>query len=198
MGSHREDADGAECERDPLPPTAVKRRNWPLICGDAVLGHCPRRSGVAGPCESKRAHSEPSCQWAPTVTNDCSRAPWHRAPQRPLGARFELYYDPVVVLQLELTSSLGDSSATPPRSTLTRGERPGSHRPAPIGSAPGECTAGGPTSRPFAEIGRALTALHTAHYDALEAEAEAEGVGWLRAPCTPVATAGPATLLAVR
>ena len=76
---HREDTDGTERERDTVRSAALRRRNWPLTCGDAVLGDRRRRSGVAGRCESKRAHSEPSCQRAPTVTNDCSQPPWHRA-----------------------------------------------------------------------------------------------------------------------
>lgn len=66
MAGHGEDADDPERERDPLRSAALRRRNSPLTCGDAVLGDCGRRSGVARLCESKRAHSEPSCHRAPT------------------------------------------------------------------------------------------------------------------------------------
>jgi hypothetical protein len=76
MAGHREGTDGPERERDHLRSVAIRRRNRPLTCGDAAPGDCGRRSGVADPCESKRAHSEPSCQLAPTVTNDCSQPPW--------------------------------------------------------------------------------------------------------------------------
>ena len=70
MVRHREDTDDHERKRDPVRSAALRRRNRPLTCGDAVLGDCGRRSGVAGLCESKRAQSEPSCHRAPTVTND--------------------------------------------------------------------------------------------------------------------------------
>jgi hypothetical protein len=75
---HREDAHGFEPGGDSLRAAAVRRRKKPLTCGDAAPGDCRRRSRVARLCESKRAHSEPSSQRAPTVTNDCSPSPWHR------------------------------------------------------------------------------------------------------------------------
>ena len=77
---HREDVHDAERKCDPLRSAALMRRNRPLTCGDAVLGDCGRRSGVAGLCESKRAQSEPSCQRAPTIAND--RKPSRRVPPR--------------------------------------------------------------------------------------------------------------------
>jgi hypothetical protein len=89
---HREDTDGAERERDPLRAAALRRRNQPLTCDDAAPGDCRRRSGVAGLCESKRAHSEPSCQRAPTVTNDRSPPPWHRTTETD-RRQVELYHD---------------------------------------------------------------------------------------------------------
>jgi hypothetical protein len=92
MESHRKHADDDERQRDPLRSAALRRRNRPLTCDDAVLGDCGRRSGVAGLCESKRAHSEPSCQRAPTVTNDCSQPPWHRTTET-ARRQVELYYD---------------------------------------------------------------------------------------------------------
>ena len=84
MGSHREDTDGPERERDPLRAAALRRRNQSLTCGDAAPGDCRRRSGVARLCESKRAHSEPSCQRALTITRECSPPPWrHRVRSAP-------------------------------------------------------------------------------------------------------------------
>src|SRR4051812_11268419 len=68
---HREGTDGPERERDLLRSAARRSRNRPLTCGDAVLGDRGRRSGVASLYESKRAQSEPSCQRAPTLANDC-------------------------------------------------------------------------------------------------------------------------------
>jgi hypothetical protein len=50
MESHREGTDDHERKRDPLRSAALRRRNRPLTCGDAVLGDCGRRSGVAGLC----------------------------------------------------------------------------------------------------------------------------------------------------
>ena len=79
---HREDSDGPERERDRLRSAGPRRRNRPLNCGDARPRgmHAPER--CCGPCESKRAHSEPSCQRAPTVTNDCIPPPWHRTTEQ--------------------------------------------------------------------------------------------------------------------
>jgi len=70
VAGHREDVHDAERKCDPLRSAALRRRNRPLTCGDAVLGDSGRRSGVAGLCESKRAHSEPSGQRAPAIAND--------------------------------------------------------------------------------------------------------------------------------
>ena len=50
---HREDTDRPERERDPLRAAALRRRTRSLTCGDAALGDCGRRTGVAGLCESK-------------------------------------------------------------------------------------------------------------------------------------------------
>jgi hypothetical protein len=92
MRSHREDTDGPERERDPLRVAALRRRNQPLTCGACRPRDCRHRSGVARLCESKRAHSEPSCQRAPTVTNDRSPPPWHRTTEI-ARRQVELYHD---------------------------------------------------------------------------------------------------------
>ena len=90
--SHREGTHGTERVRDPLRSPARRRRNRPLTCGHAVLGSCGRRSGVAGLCESRRAHSEPSCQRAPTVTTTAANRP-RTAPRRLARRQVELYCD---------------------------------------------------------------------------------------------------------
>ena len=47
-GGHREDTDDHERNRDPLQSAALRRRNRPLTCGDAILGDCKRRSTESG------------------------------------------------------------------------------------------------------------------------------------------------------
>ena len=118
---HREDVHDAERTCDPLRSPALKRPNWPLTCGDAVLGDCGRRNGAAGLCESKRAHSEPSCQRAPTFTNDCSQPPRHRTPQTRPRAR--LRSTSVACSPPECVDHLGRCSQTRPGLEILHGSK---------------------------------------------------------------------------
>lgn len=67
---HREDVHGRERTCDGSRVTAGGRQKPPLPCDDATSIPCDIRSGLVGLCESKRAHSEPSCQQTPTAAND--------------------------------------------------------------------------------------------------------------------------------
>jgi hypothetical protein len=66
---HRKGVTATERGCEPLRSPVSTRRNRPLTCGDAAVSTCGRQCGIAGACTSKRAHSEPSCQRAPTDAN---------------------------------------------------------------------------------------------------------------------------------
>jgi hypothetical protein len=67
---HREHIGDVTRDCGSLRTTTIGDRRWALTCGDADSMRCGRRRPIVSPCESKRAHSEPSRRQSPTVANE--------------------------------------------------------------------------------------------------------------------------------